>query len=719
MKTFSREYLVLLFALSTFGCSTAVINIDDDDAQTVAVDASNGGTDVLSNNADAAAQQNTDNKAVNSADVQSADTAKSADVAQKTDAADTFGAKPDVHHDTNTNDAGTDMKSTADAGSSNVDTQANDTDASNDTDSVDTGADVKSTIDTNNGDTDTGSPFKCQSNEECNTGLSCQKYECLFGVVTNGVKGSECSIAYFQEVCDGIDNNCNGLTDEDEKWMQTYYEDKDKDSFGNPNKSKKACSKPIGHVITGTDCDDNDNMTWPGTFEQCDGKDNNCNGVIDDGVQLITYYVDEDDDGYGSNKNPTFPSTTQCSNIPNIPSYYVPNKDDCNDKNATVHPGAKEICNGIDDDCNWQIDDGLTMSNYYPDSDGDGYGNAAISIIACKAPAEYVLKKTDCDDNNPNIHPGTTGMCDSTVDGNCDGYFGGDATCYTDNDKDGYCVQDTGANLYCSNGGGDCNDNDKWTHPTTEGCIVTCVPAPKEICGDGYDNNCNGETDEGCEEGGCGPMEDVCDPVTCATLGGTCDEFGACNSFCDSCATYTACEDTNQDGLGDKCTSIPSNMIAPYYKGLDNAIVVVLPNVSLITDFDFGFQTYKKTSEKGTKWTDYTQWQLDSNFFVMNFLINGDIKTSPNVGFNDPEVCGIRFNADIDTTGKTQLNPSNHWLCEGNGTTAHWYDPATRFFHVKDMVLIEVTKHVQKWSAPGGPTDGCSALLPIKSTCPQ
>lgn len=577
MKTFSNKYLVLLFALSTFGCSTAVVNMDDEDAQSVAVDAGNGGTDVLSKNADAAVQQNADNKAVNVADVQSADTTKSADVAQKADAADTFGAKPDVHHDADAIDAGADVKSTADAGSSNVDTQVNGTDASNGTDSVDAGADtcvLKGFCLDADGD-GFGNGSKCVYTCTAPQGYVPDSNDC------NDSNPNQ-TTAYL-EVCDGKDNDCDGMTDEDvnPNLMQTYYEDKDKDSFGNPNKSKKACSKPVGHVVTGTDCDDNDNMTWPGTFEQCDGKDNNCNGVIDDGVQLITYYVDEDNDGYGSNKNPTFPSTTQCSNIPGIPSYYVPNKDDCNNKDASINPGALEVC------------------------------------------------------------------------------------------------------------------------------------------GDSIDNNCDSETDEGCEEGGCGPMEDVCDPVTCATLGGTCDEFGACNSFCDSCATYSACEDMNQDGLGDKCTSIPSNMIAPYYKGLDNAIVVVLPNVSLITDFDFGFQTYKKISEKGMKWTDYTQWQLDSNFFVMNFLINGDIKTSPNVGFNDPEVCGIRFNANIDTTGKTQLNPSNHWLCEGNGTTAHWYDPATRFFHVKEMVLIEVTKHVQKWSAPGGPTDGCSALLPIKSTCPQ
>ena len=58
---------------------------------------------------------------------------------------------------------------------------------------------------------------------------------------------------------------------------------------------------------------------------------------------------------------------------------------DCNDKKATVYPDAPELCDGLDNNCNWQIDEGLG-STWYRGADGDGYGNAALSTIACRKP---------------------------------------------------------------------------------------------------------------------------------------------------------------------------------------------------------------------------------------------------------------------------------------------------------------------------------------------
>ena len=77
-----------------------------------------------------------------------------------------------------------------------------------------------------------------------------------------------------------------------------------------------------------------------------------------------------------------------------------------------------EICNGIDDDCDGQIDEGLTR-NYYLDADGDGFG-AGNAITACIKPAgNYVLTNNDCDNTNPNIKPGTFDICDG-LDNDCD-----------------------------------------------------------------------------------------------------------------------------------------------------------------------------------------------------------------------------------------------------------------------------------------------------------
>ena len=65
------------------------------------------------------------------------------------------------------------------------------------------------------------------------------------------------------------------------------------------------------------------------------------------------------------------------------PAGYVANNTDCNDANAAVHPGATEVCNGIDDNCDGQVDEGLVFTTYYPDADGDGYGTGAGQSL-CK-----------------------------------------------------------------------------------------------------------------------------------------------------------------------------------------------------------------------------------------------------------------------------------------------------------------------------------------------
>ncbi len=98
---------------------------------------------------------------------------------------------------------------------------------------------------------------------------------------------------------------------------------------------------------------------------------------------------------------------------------------DCNDANAAIHPGATEICNGLDDNCNGQTDEGLAFTTYYQDLDLDGYGNPAVSKSACSQPAGYVLDHTDCLDTNASV-PGPTELCGpgnapNGVDENCNG----------------------------------------------------------------------------------------------------------------------------------------------------------------------------------------------------------------------------------------------------------------------------------------------------------
>ena len=99
---------------------------------------------------------------------------------------------------------------------------------------------------------------------------------------------------------------------------------------------------------------------------------------------------------------------------------YVTNNTDCNDNNSSVHPNATEVCNGIDDDCNGQIDEGVKTTFYF-DKDGDGYGDKNIPLAACAAPAGYVSNSSDCNDNASTINPGKTEICNNGIDDNCNG----------------------------------------------------------------------------------------------------------------------------------------------------------------------------------------------------------------------------------------------------------------------------------------------------------
>jgi hypothetical protein len=149
---------------------------------------------------------------------------------------------------------------------------------------------------------------------------------------------------------------------------------------------------------------------------------------------------------------------------------------DCDDTDDAINPEAEEVCNGIDDNCDGQIDEGFTLYTYYLDADNDGYGNPANTLQACSAPAGYVSDNTDCDDSNDAVNPAAAEVCNG-IDDNCDGQIDEGCSVCTDVDGDGWCVEN-----------GDCDDNNRHVYPGHN-------DSKGRWGKDGLDNDCNGIID--------------------------------------------------------------------------------------------------------------------------------------------------------------------------------------------------------------------------------
>ncbi len=204
------------------------------------------------------------------------------------------------------------------------------------------------------------------------------------------------------EVCDGIDNNCDGKADDLDPALKLssadyFYRDGDGDGYGDSTQSKRACAKPAGYATSETDCDDTKAAVHPGAVEVCDHIDNNCNGMIDIAdpglTDAVPFYRDADGDHVGAGA-----AMLACD----APTGFVLSSNDCNDSDSASYPGAVELCDGADNDCDGGVDGTVALPNRctalvgtytgsYSHLTQEKLGNTVINSMSCTGTGSAAL----------------------------------------------------------------------------------------------------------------------------------------------------------------------------------------------------------------------------------------------------------------------------------------------------------------------------------------
>ncbi len=272
--------------------------------------------------------------------------------------------------------------------------------------------------------------------------------------------------------CDDHDDSIGG--------PNGFYRDIDGDGFG-AGAEELYCDQPEGYSIFNTDCDDTEDTVHPGADEICNEIDDDCDEETDEGV-TTRWFHDDDEDTYGDPDD----FVDQCDE----PDGYVTNDLDCDDTDNAINPDAEEVCDdGIDQDCNGQVDDTDDAIAWWLDADADSYGDPDEIFYTCaEDPEGYVDNDLDCDDTDYDVNPSVEEACNDGIDNNCNGITDDDAEdveWYRDADEDGFGNPDD-TTIDCAPPSGyvantdDCDDTDEDVNPDAE-----------EVCNDGIDNDCD------------------------------------------------------------------------------------------------------------------------------------------------------------------------------------------------------------------------------------
>ena len=218
------------------------------------------------------------------------------------------------------------------------------------------------------------------------------------------------------EICDYIDNNCDGTIDEDSATgVSTWYQDGDSDGYGDATVTDIDCWQPTGYVSDDTDCDDTVATIYPGAIEYCNGVDDNCDGTIDEDTAsgVSTWYQDGDSDGYGNASVSDIVATNPpgtCSTTPTVttPSHHQSRRD------RALQRGRRQL--------RWHHRRryGIGRVDLVPGQRRRWLRQCVGLDIDCYQPTGYVLDDTDCDDRST-TNPGASEYCNG-VDDDCDGH---------------------------------------------------------------------------------------------------------------------------------------------------------------------------------------------------------------------------------------------------------------------------------------------------------
>jgi hypothetical protein len=215
-----------------------------------------------------------------------------------------------------------------------------------------------------------------------------QSYNWTNGAITSTTTVSPtANTTYSCTVTNGA-QTCTASIDINVTPQSSWYADADGDGFGNANATQSACTQPLGFVSNTNDCNDNAALAFVGATDICDNNiDEDCSGT--DSVCVVLGCV----------------NASACNFNP------AANTDD----GSCILP-QPEICNGLDENCNNLIDEGLTFVNYYNDLDGDGFGAGSPSNLCSNPGAGYSLFSSDCNDNNASLNPGAMDICGNAID---------------------------------------------------------------------------------------------------------------------------------------------------------------------------------------------------------------------------------------------------------------------------------------------------------------